>query len=74
MGSKHKVAQAARREARRQGLKVREQLMARMASFNEILREKPKWVPLWLWQRGARIFIDTKALEAKLTPQPMQDG
>lgn len=53
--SKNKITQAQRRE-------IRSFVGHQYQIINEILRKRPKWVPLKLWAFGANIFINTKLL------------
>jgi len=55
MSVKNKIKQAQRREIRSF---VKEQYMI----LNEVIRKRPKYIPLKIWAIGAKIFIDTDKL------------
>lgn len=60
MGKKHKVAQAARREARKM---ITPHIKEQFTFLNSIIKPKPRYVPTRMWQRMAKWFIDTEKLK-----------
>ena len=62
MGSKKKVAQAARREARQTYSEVAEVLREKLSELNKILKPRPKWVPRKIWCFLLKIFVDVEKL------------
>ena len=54
--AKDKVGQQLRRE-------IRSYARQQFTLIEEIIRQRPKYFPRWLWQFGANIFIDVKKLE-----------
>lgn len=69
--SKNKVSQELRR-------KVRAYVQDQFTIINDVVRPRPKYVPLWLWAWGARIFIDTallrKYLEEGVEPKAVRQS
>lgn len=59
--SSHKIAKKARKIYNKE---YRNEVHARAQEVGEMLgnalKPKPRWVPLWLWKRGLKIFIKTK--------------
>jgi len=52
---KNKISQAQRRE-------IRKFVNSQYMILNDVLRQRPRWIPLKLWGLGAKIFIDTEKL------------
>ena len=67
MGSKHKEAQSARREARTAFKNHRKELHDRLRQLNEILKQKPKWCPQKVWAWCSNIFIDAEKFKKYFT-------
>lgn len=63
MGSKKKIAQAARREARQTYSDVGVELKAKLGALDQVLKPKPKLVPRIIWRKCSRIFIDIDKLK-----------
>ena len=63
MGSKHKISQNARREARRAYKGFNKDLRAKLGVFNEALRPKPKLIPKWIWKKICLRVIDIEKLK-----------
>lgn len=66
MGSKHKIAQAARREAREKMRGYGKQWGEKLSVFNEALKPRPKWFPRFLWRWLSSFFVDAKKIEDAL--------
>ena len=63
MGSKKKIAQAARRKARQTYSEVAEVLKEKLNNLDNVLKPRPKWVPRKIWRFLSKIFIDLDKLE-----------
>jgi len=63
MGSKHKISQNARREARRAYKGFNSELRDKLKVFNEALRPKPKLIPKWIWKKVCLRVIDIEKLK-----------
>ena len=63
MGSKKKMAQMFRREARKTYGDVAIELKERLGALDQVLKLKPWWVPGIVWRRCSRIFIDIDKLK-----------
>jgi len=55
MGGKNKVNQATRRQ-------INKFVKDQFSILNEVIRPRPKYIPLFVWRLLARIFIDTDRL------------
>ncbi len=63
MGSKKKMAQAARREARQTYSEVAEVLREKLDNLEKVLKPRPKWMPRKIWRLFSKIFVDIDKLE-----------
>ena len=63
MGSKKKMAQMFRREARKTYGNVAVELKAKLEALDQVLKPKPKWVPGIIWRKCSGIFIDIDKLK-----------
>jgi len=58
--AKNKVTQAARRA-------LASQVKNEFSMLNNIVKPKPKRIPLWFWQWGASIFLDVELIKEYMT-------
>ena len=63
MGSKHKISQNARREARKAYKCFSDELRNKLGVFNEALRPKPKLIPKKIWKMICLRVIDIDKLK-----------
>ena len=66
MGSKHKDAQAARRNARRIMKGYGSQWGEKLKVFNEALKPRPRWFPKPLWRWCTKRFVNIDLIEKAL--------
>lgn len=66
MGSKHKDAQAQRRNARKIMAGYGKQWGDKLKVFNEALKPRPKYIPLKLWRWLSSLFVDMQKIEDAL--------
>lgn len=59
MGKKNKISQVTRRQIKSS---VKSFVQEQFLVLDRVIKKRPKFVPLWIWSAGARIFIDTKKL------------
>ena len=63
MGSKHKISQNARREARKAYRGFNDELREKLKVFDEALRQKPKLIPKKIWKMTCLRVIDIEKLK-----------
>lgn len=62
MGSKKKMTQMFRREARKTYANTAIELKEKLGVLNQVLKPKPWWVPGIVWRFFSKIFIDVGKL------------
>lgn len=60
---KKKMAQAARREAKKVGEAYQNEIKKRMTILNTVLRKRPWFVPLFIWRILGKIVLDMEAIK-----------
>ena len=63
MGSKKKIAQAARREARETYSEVAMEIKNKLSVLNQVLKPKPRWMPKKAWRFISGFFVDIDKLK-----------
>ena len=63
MATKKKLVQAARREARNAMKGYRDSLSERLSVFNDVLRDRPFFMPRFLWRWISNRVIDLDKID-----------